>query len=251
LKVLHDWIKADWPAPPNVRTLSTTRSGGVSRGPWRSLNLGMRCGDAPSHVEHNRTRLNDLLPASAHWLRQVHGTSVVRHSGGFSDEMEGDALVSFEPGRVCVVLTADCLPVMFCNRSGDRVGIAHAGWRGLAGGILEATIEALDEDPPEVMAWLGPAIGPQAYEVGSEVAAAFPAEFPAGFTPHRDRYLMDLFALARLKLAAAGVHSVHGGGICTMSDPARFFSFRRDGVTGRMASLVWLDGKQRKPGKAA
>ena len=237
----NDWIQADRPAPPNVRAFSTTRSGGVSRGPWSSLNLGLHCGDDPSLVEQNRARLRKVLPSPAHWLRQVHGTSVVQYSARSASETEGDALVSFEPRQVCAVLTADCLPVLFCNRRGDRVGIAHAGWRGLADGILEATVRALDEAPGELMAWMGPAIGPRAYEVGSDVAEAFQGEFPAGFTPHGDRLLLDIYALAKLKLAAVGVHEVYGGAYCTMTDPDRFFSYRRDGVTGRMASLVWLD----------
>ena len=237
----HDWIQADWPAPPNVRAFSTTRTGGVSRGAWSSLNLGLHCGDDTIHVEQNRASLSELLPSPAQWLRQVHGTSVVRHCGQFTRELEADALVAFEPRQVCAVLTADCLPVLFCNRRGDRVGIAHAGWRGLAGGILEATVRALDEAPTELMAWMGPAIGPQVYQVGADVAEEFPAEFPAGFTRHGDRFLLDIYALAKLKLAAAGVHAVYGGDYCTLSNPERFFSYRRDGVTGRMASLVWLD----------
>jgi YfiH family protein len=249
--VKHDWIQADWPAPPNVRAVSTTRSGGVSRGPWSSFNLGLHCGDDPSHVEQNRAGLSTVLPAPAHWLRQVHGTSVLRHAARFTGEMEGDALVSFEPRQVCVVLTADCLPVLFCNRRGDRVGIAHAGWRGLANGILEATVRALDEAPTELMAWMGPAIGPQVYEVGADVAEAFPGEFPAVFTPRGDRFLMDIYALAKLKLAAVGVHAVYGGAYCTLSDPERFFSYRRDGVTGRMASLIWLDDHEGEIKKSA
>jgi YfiH family protein len=249
--VRHDWIQPDWPAPPNVRAFSTTRTGGVSHGPWSSLNLGLRCGDDPSLVEQNRARLNEVLPSPAHWLYQVHGAKVVRHSARFSSEMEADALISFAPRQVCVVLTADCLPVLFCNRRGDRVGIAHAGWRGLANGILKATVRALDEAPTELMAWMGPAIGPQVYAVGSDVAEAFQGEFPAGFTPHGDRFLLDIYALAKLKLAAVGVHAVYGGAFCTMSDPERFFSYRRDGVTGRMASLVWLDDHKGETRKSA
>jgi YfiH family protein len=250
-EVKNDWIKADWPAPPNVRALSTTRSGGVSLGPWSSFNLGKRCGDDEPSVEQNRARLNRELPSPAQWLHQVHGATVVRHPGQSIREIEGDALVSFEPGRVCAVLTADCLPVFFCNRSGDRVGIAHAGWRGLANGILQATVTALEETPGELMAWLGPAIGPLAYEVGPDVAEAFPGEFPAGFTPHGDRFLLDIYALGKLKLAAAGVHAVYGGGYCTASDSERFFSYRRDGVTGRMASLLWLDNIDSEARKSA
>ena len=156
--------------------------------------------------------------------------------------MEGDALVSFRPGEVCAVLTADCLPVVFCSGSGDRVGVAHAGWRGLAAGILQATVAALEADPSGLLAWLGPAIGPQAFEVGRDVAAAFPDEFPAGFTAHGERWLLDIYAMARIKLASAGVDAVYGGGFCTLSDEDRFFSYRRDGVTGRMATLVWAGG---------
>ena len=247
----HDWIQPDWPAPPYVRAFSTTRSGGVSRGPWSSFNLGLHCGDDPSLVEQNRASLREVLPAPAHWLRQVHGASVLRPAARFTGEMEGDALVSFEPRQVCVVLTADCLPVLFCNNRGDRVGIAHAGWRGLANGILEATVRALDEAPTQLMAWMGPAIGAQVYEVGADVAKAFPREFHAAFTPRGDRFLMDIYALAKLKLAALGIHAVYGGAYCTMSDPERFFSYRRDGVTGRMASLIWLDSHEGETGKSA
>jgi len=249
--VKHDWIQADWPAPPNVRAFSTTRTGGVSHGPWSSLNLGLHCGDDSSLVEQNRASLSEVLPSPAHWLHQVHGTSVVRHCGQLTRELEGDALISFEPRQVCAVLSADCLPVLFCNRRGDRVGIAHAGWRGLANGILEATVRALDEAPTELMAWMGPAIGPQAYEVGFDVAEAFRGEFPAGFAPHGDRLLLDIYALAKLKLAAVGVHEVYGGDYCTVSDPERFFSYRRDGVTGRMASLLWLEDDAGRAGSRA
>jgi YfiH family protein len=205
------------------------------------MNLGDRCGDSAVHVRCNRKRLNRLLPAKPQWLRQVHGTAVARHPGAPGPEPEADALVAFAPGRVCAVLTADCLPVVFCDRAASRVGVAHAGWRGLAGGVLQATVSALECDPGELMAWLGPAIGPSEYEVGADVAAAFPDEFARGFTPRGDRWLLDLYAVARLKLAAAGVKAVFGGGLCTFSEPERFFSFRRDGVTGRMATLVWLE----------
>ena len=166
---------------------------------------------------------------------------VARHGGNPEADPEADALVAFEPGQVCAVLSADCLPVLFCNLSGDRIGAAHAGWRGLAGGILQAAVRAMEEEPDGLMAWLGPAIGPEVYEVGSEVTAAFPEEFPAGFKSRGDRWLMDLYTLARLKLAKVGVRSVYGGGFCTMTDRENFFSYRRDGVTGRMASLIWLD----------
>jgi len=237
----RDRIHPDWPAPPNVRAFTTTRSGGVSAGPWASFNLGSRCGDVVNHVDQNRARLDQELPVPVRWLHQVHGTRVVNHLEEPDGEPEGDAAVTFEPGQVCAVLTADCLPVLFCSRRGDRAGVAHAGWRGLAAGVLEATVNALDDDPSELLAWLGPAIGPDAYEVGVEVADAFMQEFPAGFKRRGDRYLLDLYLLARLKLEKAGVARISGGGFCTFTESGRFFSYRRDGVTGRMASLVWLE----------
>lgn len=234
------WLKADWPAPANVGVLSTTRSGGCSRGPWSSMNLGEHCGDDAEDVRRNRQRLIHELPAAPQWLRQVHGRAVASHPGHPGEAPEADGLVAFAPGRVCAVLTADCLPVVFCDVAGSRVAVAHAGWRGLAGGVLEATVSALQCEPGRLIAWLGPAIGPTRYEVGADVAAAFPEEFAEGFTQRGDRWLLDLYAVARLKLAAAGVTEVFGGGLCTYSDPDRFYSFRRDGVTGRMATLVWL-----------
>jgi YfiH family protein len=227
------WIRPDWPAPAAVRAACTTRAGGCSEGPWASLNLGEHCGDAPERVRRNRERLLQHLPAPPKWLRQVHGVAVARHDAAAGDvpgaAPEADAIVAFEPGRVCAVLAADCLPVLFCDRAGSRVAAAHAGWRGLASGVLAATVRAL---------------GPSVYEVGEEVAAAFRAQlgaaFPAAFTPRGERWLLDLYAVARLQLAAAGVGAVFGGGLCTYSDPARFFSHRRDGVSGRQASLIWL-----------
>lgn len=237
----QNWIVPDWPAPANIRAFTTTRHGGVSAGAWSGFNLGTRCGDDASHVAQNRAGLDESLPAPVQWLQQVHGTGVVTLPAESIGEPEADAAVTFEPGRVCAVLTADCLPVFFCNQRGDRAGIAHAGWRGLAGGVLQATVCALEEEPAELLAWLGPAIGPGAYEVGAEVAGAFAEEYPAGFTRRGERFLLDLYALARLKLAATGVHCVGAGGFCTLTDSDRFFSYRRDGVTGRMASLVWLE----------
>jgi len=205
------------------------------------MNLGARCGDDADRVRRNRERLARMLPASPQWLQQVHGSAVATHSGCVAREPEADALVAFAPGRVCAVLTADCLPVAFCDRAGSRVGVAHAGWRGLAAGILQATVDALGCGPDGVLAWLGPAIGPSVYEVGEDVAAAFTGEFSRALEPRGDRWLLDLYTAARLKLAAAGVTAVSGGGLCTYSAPERFFSFRRDGNTGRMATLVWFD----------
>jgi YfiH family protein len=236
-----DCIRPDWPAPANIQAFTTTRSGGVSKGPWSAFNLGNRCGDHSAHVAQNRENLNDMLPCAVSWLQQVHGTRVVQFSSDSIAEPIADAAVSFTPGQVCAVLTADCLPVFFCNRRGDRIGVAHAGWRGLAQGVLQATVDALDEDPSQLMAWLGPAIGPGAYEVGVELAKAFADEFPTGFTRSGERYLLDLYTLARLKLNGVGVNNVGGGGFCTLSEPQRFFSYRRDGNTGRMASVIWFN----------
>lgn len=237
-----DWILPDWPAPASVGAFCSTRSGGCSTGAWSSLNLGLHCGDDPENVLQNRRVLEACLPARPRWLRQVHGDGVLRHGGASDGEEEGDALVSFRTGRVCAVLTADCLPVLFCNRAGDRVAAAHAGWRGLAGGILQNTVAALREEPGELMAWLGPAIGPEAYEVGAEVVEAFPGSMARGFRPRGARWMMNLYQLARMILESVGVSRVFGGEYCTHRDSQHFYSYRRDGVTGRMASVIWLQG---------
>jgi hypothetical protein len=239
------WIRPDWPAPARVRALSTTRSGGVSVSPYDSLNLGVHVGDVPASVAANRAALRDLLPGEPCWLNQVHGTRVVdaAHPDGVPD---ADAVVSRSAGAVCVVMTADCLPVLLCDRAGSVVGAAHAGWRGLQGGVIEATVAAMQVSPSEVIAWLGPAIGPTAFEVGDEVRAAFvgdAAVAAAAFQPSATagKWLADIYLLARQRLQALGVNSISGGDLCTVTDRERFFSYRRDGVTGRMASLIWLD----------
>ena len=240
------WIEPDWPAPAHVRVLSTLRGGGMSEGPYASLNLAGHVGDRAEDVAANRLLLREAarLPAEPLWLEQVHGTAVVRHAGSASTPPRADAAVAFEPGRLCAVMTADCLPVVFADRAGTRAGVAHAGWRGLVGGVLEATIAALEVPPADLHAWLGPAIGPAAFEVGPEVREAYLAKVEGSascFTSNgRGRYLADIYGLARLALGAAGVASVHGGGWCTHADAQRFFSYRRDGVTGRMATLAWL-----------
>ena len=239
------WIAPDWPVPEHVRVLSTVRAGGVSDGPYASLNLAAHVGDRPDAVAANRLLLRQAarLPAEPLWLEQVHGIDVVRHEDA-TGVPRADASITFMPGRVCAVMTADCLPVVFANRDGTRVGVAHAGWRGLAGGVLQATIGALGSPAHELHAWLGPAIGPGAFEVGTEVRDAFIASTPgceACFVAGaRGRPMADLYALARRVLAQAGVGHVYGGGWCTHADVQRFFSFRRDGVTGRMATLAWL-----------
>jgi YfiH family protein len=223
----------------------TTRAGGVSQGPWASFNLGDHVGDDPSHVAANRVRLRGQLPAEPVWLRQVHSARVVEL--GREPDPEADAVFTHESGQACAVLTADCLPVLFCDRAGSVVAAAHAGWRGLAGGVLESTVAAMQVAPEGILAWMGAAIGPQAFEVGDDVRVAFIDQHPeaaAAFLPHPaglpGKWLADIYRLARIRLQRAGVEAVHGGGHCTFNEADRFYSYRRDGVTGRMAALVWL-----------
>jgi len=226
-----------------VRALITTRAGGVSAGPFESLNVGARVGDDPGCVARNRAILRACLPGDPAWIRQVHGTAVVDPKG-VGPETEADAAVTRERERVCVVTTADCLPVFLSDRTGTAVGVAHAGWRGLASGVIEAAVKAMPAAPADQLAYIGPGIGPLRYEVGAEVRSAFLDRdiAAAGAFAARGggKYLADLYALARRRLAAAGVTAVYGGGFCTASEQ-RFFSFRRDRTTGRMASLIWLE----------
>ena len=239
------FLRPDWVAPAGVRAVMTTRTGGVSAAPYDGLNLATHVGDRTEAVEENRRRLRTALslPSEPAWLEQVHGNAVVMLPARTSGP--ADAAVAFTRGPVCAVLVADCLPVFLAGRAGDRIGIAHAGWRGLAAGVIEATIASLDCDPRELVAWLGPSIGPNAFEVGDEVRGAFlahDAEADAAFRRGRPgRWLADLPVLARRRLGAAGVTQVGGGGYCTVTDSARFYSYRRDGATGRMAALAWLD----------
>lgn len=240
------WIEPDWPVARHVRVVSTLRGGGLSAGPYASLNLAAHVGDRAEAVSANRRLLREAahLPAEPLWLEQVHGCAVVPHGGPTGASLRADASVAFEPGRVCAVMTADCLPVVVADRAGSRVGVAHAGWRGLLAGVLQATIDALGQPAGDLHAWLGPAIGPGAFEVGPEVREAYRLAVPgsaACFVPdERGRYRADLYGLATRVLEAAGVAGVHGGGWCTHGDASRFFSFRRDGTTGRMATLAWL-----------
>jgi hypothetical protein len=243
---MPDWIVPEWPVPASVRALSTTRTGGVSEGCWKSLNLGDHVQDDAAAVSENRRILvrEANLPSEPFWLRQVHGCAVA-DTNADETACEADASWSDRQGQVCAVMTADCLPVLFANRSGTRVAAAHAGWRGLAAGVLEEVVDRFGEAPGEVLAWLGPAIGPEAFEVGDEVRDAFVslhADSGSAFTASRPgHWLADIYALARTHLAAAGVTQVHGGDFCTYSDSERFFSYRRDGMTGRMATLIWLE----------
>jgi YfiH family protein len=239
------FIKPEWPAPDTVRALATTRTGGVSLPPYDSFNLGDHVGDDPAAVARNREILRAYLPAEPGWLKQVHGTTVAPVDSPDA-RVEADAGVAFESAAVCAVLTADCLPVLFCDRRGTRVAAAHAGWRGLAAGVLEACIAAMRCPSDEILAWLGPAIGPQAFEIGEEVREVFVRDLPAAaaaFVPVKPgKWLADIYELARLRLARAGVCEVYGGGFCTYAETGRFYSFRRDKATGRMASLIWLNG---------
>jgi polyphenol oxidase len=251
-------VVPEWPdLPANIGAFATTRRGGVSRGPYDDgsggggLNLGLHCGDDPEAVRENRARVQALVPGRPAWISQVHGVDVVDAATVGPDQpvRVGDASIATVPGVVCAILTADCLPVLFADRGGKVVGAAHAGWRGLAAGVLGSTVAAMrDAGAGEITAWMGPAIGPSAFEVGAEVLDAFVAALPgddvgSAFVPYPgrpDKYLADIFALGRLMLARAGVTSVHGGQHCTASEPGRFYSYRRDHVTGRQASLIWL-----------
>ncbi len=244
-----NWIKPDWPAPDNVRALSTSRLGGVSSAPFDELNLGDHVGDDPQVVQQNRQCLRDVLqlPAEPLWLEQVHGVEVYcpTANGSVGDVPRADASVVRVHNQVAVIMTADCLPVLFCDAAGTRVAAAHAGWRGLCNGVLEYTVEQLDCEPGEIMAWLGPAIGPEAFEVGSEVRAAFMEKDARAATAFKagqseGKYLADIYQLARQRLDKIGVEQVYGGGFCTFTDSKRFFSYRRESRTGRMASLIWM-----------
>lgn len=241
-----EFIVPDWPAPPGVRALQTTRMGGVSRGPYESLNLGDHVGDDPADVAANRARLAGLLPGEPLWLKQVHGVAVADASAD-RPGAEADAAIARQGGRVCVVMTADCLPLLLCDRAGTVVAAVHAGWRGLAAGVVEAAVAAMGRPGSELLAWLGPAIGPEAFEVGEEVRADFMAHDPGAAEAFVARgggkWLADIWLLARQRLNSLGIDSVWGGGQCTVSDRGRFFSYRRDGVTGRMGTFVWLDSR--------
>lgn len=244
-------IIPDWPAAPaNVGAVSTTRKGGVSLPPYDDgaggggLNLGVHVGDDPGHVSRNRMLLQMLLPAEPAWLTQVHGVGVL-DAAEVDNAPEADASIANRPGVVCVVQTADCLPVLFSDIQGKVVGAAHAGWRGLAQGVLENTVKAMQAaGAAEVTAWLGPAIGPQSFEVGQDVHDAFVSRdvgMASSFRQHAEgKYSADIYALARAVLAKSGVKEISGGGRCTVSERGSFYSFRRDKVTGRMASLIWL-----------
>ncbi|KAB2933690.1 MAG: peptidoglycan editing factor PgeF [Candidatus Contendobacter sp.] len=238
-------IFPNWPAPVQVRAISTTRHGGISSPPYDSLNLAEHVGDDPACVAANRRRLAAAVGylAEPAWLEQVHGTNVI-DAGTIREPVAADAAWTRAAGRPCVVMTADCLPVLLCDRAGTMVAAAHAGWRGLAGGVIAATVGEMKVPPTELLAWLGPAIGPDAFEVGEEVRAAFVALDGANascFKPSpAGRWLADIYGLARRQLRRLGVSAVYGGEFCTFGESERFFSYRRESRTGRMATLIWL-----------
>ncbi|MCF5468763.1 peptidoglycan editing factor PgeF [Pseudomonas syringae] len=240
---MNDWLIPDWPAPAQIKSCVTTRSGGASLAPFDSFNLGDHVDDSPEAVASNRLRLTTHLNVQPAWLRQVHGVNVAHADP--SRVVEADASWTSSPGVACTIMTADCLPALFCRRDGTRVAAAHAGWRGLAAGVLEATADSLQSDPQDILVWLGPAIGQRSFEVGPEVREAFTDSHPqtaeafvASSNP--DRFMADIYTLARLRLAAHGISAVYGGGLDTFTD-SRFFSYRRAARTGRFASLIWIE----------
>jgi YfiH family protein len=273
MSLLEHLIIPDWPAPANIKALQTTRAGGASKAPYDSLNLGDHVGDDPLVVERNRILLNTLLPSEPVWLEQSHGI-VVANADRADCLPQADACIARHRAAVCVVMTADCLPILLCDQQGSVVGAVHAGWKGLAAGVIEATVQAMNVAPQNLMAWLGPAISQHAFEVGEEVRAAFIASQPqasSAFNPSSPqlspgasvppspacgeseargaepvggegkKYLADLYALARLRLNALGITQIYGGDRCTYREHEQFFSYRRDGRTGRMGAFIWLE----------
>jgi YfiH family protein len=244
MRLSETFILPDWPAPTNVKALQTTRLGGISAAPYDTLNLGLHVGDDPVRVNRNRQSLAPFMPSEPVWLEQVHGVEVA-NADLAACRVVADASVARQRGSVCAVMTADCLPVLLCDEGGTVVGAAHAGWRGLCDGVIEATVKEMGVASHKMLAWLGPAIGPDAFEVGAEVRTAFvahDAKAAEAFVPHGDqgKYLADIYQLARQRLHALGITRVHGGAQCTYRQKDSFFSYRRDGVTGRMGTFIWL-----------
>lgn len=242
-----DFIQPNWPAPANVKSLQTTRVGGISVGPYSSLNLGAHVGDNHLFIDHNRQLLAPYLPSSPVWINQVHGIAVINAASSKSLQ-DADASYSKLANVVCATMTADCLPVLLCDTKGTVVSAVHAGWRGLCDGVIEAAVHEMAVPPSEVLVWLGPAIGPQSFEVGDDVRTQFITIDPnasLAFKPHADKWLCDIYLLAKQRLQRIGVSQIYGATInvefCTYSEVSRFYSFRRDDATGRMASLIWLE----------
>jgi len=239
-----NWIKPDWPAAKNIHAAVTLRTGGLSKGAFSSLNPALHVNDKPGNVLGNRKTISEMLnlPGEPIWLEQVHGNRVIKVNQ-LTQLEQADASYSEEVGVVCAVMTADCLPVLLATSEGDKIAAIHAGWRGLLAGVIRQTVNALDAT--NIIAWLGPAIGPDCFEVGCEVKTAYvkkSADFAAGFKQkNQNKYLADIYQLATIELAAMGVTQVYGGGFCTVTDKQRFYSYRRDGETGRMATLIWRD----------
>ncbi len=245
MNLFQHCILPDWPAPNNVRALQTTRGGGLSVAPYDSLNLGTHVGDVPLTVVRNRMLLNTIFPGEPVWLEQVHGTTVASADTA-GCVPQADACIARKSGAVCVVMTADCLPILLCDVQGTVVAAIHAGWRGLAAGVIEATVREMQINGAQLMAWLGPAIGRNAFEVGAEVREIFMQNNPASDAAFvaqtaRGKYHADLYVLARLRLNALGITQIYGGDRCTYTESEQFFSYRRDGVTGRMGTFIWLE----------
>jgi len=240
--VVSNFIIPDWSAPANVRALVTTRAGGFSQAPWGSFNLGDHVGDDPATVAANRRQLRQHLPAAPVWLKQVHGMTCL--DAQHADHQEADATFTRSADVVCAVLTADCLPLLLCDAAGSVVAAVHAGWRGLAAGVIESTVRTMGVPGEQLLAWLGPAIGPLHFEVGAEVRETFATQHPQAaqaFTRHaQGKWRCDIYLLARQRLAALGIYRIASADFCTVRETERFYSYRRDGVTGRMASLIWL-----------
>ena len=241
-----DWLTPDWPAPQNIKAITTTRTGGVSQAPFDSMNLGDHVGDDPNAVRQNRQILADTLGLSKSpiWLNQIH-SDLVSNLDDPQPLIDADAATTTTKGQACVVMTADCLPVLFCNKAGTVVAASHAGWRGLHASILEKTVAAMNSPAEEIIAWLGPAIGSTAFEVGGEVRQAFmdvQKQAEQAFTAKDNgKWLADIYLLAKQRLNAIGVKQIYGGGECTYSNKQRYYSYRKAAKTGRMASLVWME----------
>tara|TARA_R110001606_G_scaffold399310_1_gene584783 strand:+ start:111364 stop:112107 length:744 start_codon:yes stop_codon:yes gene_type:complete len=241
-------ISPDWPAPDSIKAVSTTRQGGFSLPPYNGFNLGTHVGDQPDTVIKNRNYLVDVaqLPESPRWLNQIHSTRVI-NSRDWQLNIDADAIVSQQNNHVCTIMTADCLPLLLCNKQGDIVAAIHAGWRGLAAGIIEKTIAEFRCAPQDILVWLGPAIGPNQFEVGTDVYQTFTQHSAQAMQAFQQtdatHYLADIYLLARQRLIALGISAIFGGDLCTASDNQRFFSYRRDDITGRMASMIWISPK--------
>lgn len=243
---MQQFIQPNWPAPATVKAYTTTRQGGVSGAPFNNFNLGDHVGDDDNAVAQNRLLLRNTLQllAEPKWLKQIHSTQVIL-AEQITADTQADAAYTRQAKVVCAILTADCLPMLICDRAGTIVAAVHAGWRGLASGIIEQTIQTLQTPPADLLIWLGPAIGADVYEVGAEVRAQFITADPLAEQAFKananQRWLANMYLLATLRLKHCGVTAIYGGDYCTYSDPERFFSYRRDGQTGRIASLIWLD----------